>query len=247
MSNSPEMTLRVVGDGGRRVSRLSLPGMLVAGAIVVVGFLITGAVTGLIDIGNPFGNHTVDTSQPALLKKLRNLSEYRAASAELLVPIRVEKHVDWVPDFLAGESVSFDARGHVDATVDFADLSRGAVIVRDDGSVAVTLPHATLGAPVLDHERSRIVDRDRGLLPRLGSPFVDNPTSEQDLYRRAGHKMTNAARDTTVRSRAEQNTEEMLRGLLTSLGFDRVEVTFGTAQRAGSTGVTQSAAVSRAS
>jgi hypothetical protein len=246
MSNSPEMTLRVVGDGGRRVSRLSLPGLLVAGAIVVVGLLITGAVTGLIDLGNPFGNTTVDKSQPALLKKLRNLSEYRAASAELLVPIRVEKHVDWVPDFLAGESVSFDARGHVDATVDFARLNRGALDLRDDGSVSITLPHAELGAPVLDHQRSRVVDRDRGLLPRLGSPFVDNPTSEQDLYRRAERKMTIAARDTQVRARAEQNTEEMLRGLLKGLGFDRVEITFGKPQVTTTPGVSKSHAVSQA-
>ena len=46
---------------------------------------------------------------------------------------------------------------------------------------------------MLDHEQSHVMNRDRGLLNRLGGIFNDNPTSEASLYKAAMDKMADAA------------------------------------------------------
>ena len=62
-----------------------MPGWLVGLGIAAVSlYLLFGWVGGLLpDFGNPFSEETVDRSGPALLKSLRNLEEYRAASGQI--------------------------------------------------------------------------------------------------------------------------------------------------------------------
>jgi hypothetical protein len=103
--------------------------------------------------------------------------------------------VKYVPSALAGERVQFVGIGTVDAVVDFSTLGTGAVQIGDDGkSVVVTLPSPSVQDPVLDHEQSHVMNRDRGLLNRIGGLFDDNPTSEASLYKAAMHKMSDSAR-----------------------------------------------------
>jgi hypothetical protein len=64
--------------------RLSGPPLLVA-AVVALLVLLPALIPAL----NPFKEETVDRSGPVLLKSLENLSEYRAASANLQVVVDV--------------------------------------------------------------------------------------------------------------------------------------------------------------
>jgi hypothetical protein len=56
--------------------------------------------------------------------------------------------------------------------------------------------------------------------------FSDNPTSERELYRLAEQKLAAAAGESELVARAEQNTREMLRSMLRSLGYSEVTVVF---------------------
>jgi Protein of unknown function (DUF4230) len=200
--------------------------LAVLAAVVVLVVVLVGAVGSL----NPFGEETKDRSGPVLRKSLENLSQYRAASANLQIVVDVEQDNKLLPSFLKGERTLFVAAGTVDASVDFAGLSKqsGAIKVSDDRkAVSLTLPAATLTEARLDPARSRVYDRDRGLFNRVEDVFADNPSDEQPLYELAARKLAEAAKaDPELRRRAQENTQRMLEGMMRGLGFERVTVTF---------------------
>lgn len=204
--------------------------LVVAGLLVLVPLLGLGALRGLLpDLRNPFTTESVDRTQPAVLKALEDLHDFRAATGHFQVIIDLEKDARYVPALIKGERTLFVAAGTVDAGVDFSRLGSDAVSVSDDGrSVAVTLPRAKLSRPHVDPARSYVYERERGVLDRLGALFSDNPTSERPLYLLAERRLAAAAEDGTgLTERAEHNTRTMLEGLLRSLGFTDVEVRFG--------------------
>ena len=204
--------------------RLFGPLLLVA---VVVALLL--ALPLLIPSLNPFDEETVDRSQPVLMKSLENLSEYRAASANMQVVVDVERDTDLIPAFIKGERTLFVAAGSVDAAVDFRRLGKGAVKVSEDRrAVTVTLPPAYLTEPRLDTTRSRIYDRDRGVLDRIEDAVSDDGGADQQaVYALAETKLREAAAaDPAVLHTAERNTRSMLEGLLRGLGFEQVTIRF---------------------
>jgi hypothetical protein len=204
--------------------RLLGPLLLIAG---VVALLI--ALPLLIPALNPFDEETIDRSQPVLLKSLENLSEYRAASANMQVVVDVERDTDLVPSFIKGERTLFVAAGSVDAAVDFRRLGKGAVDVSDDRrAVTITLPPAYLTDARLDTSRSRIYDRDRGVLDRISDAVTDDGGADQQpLYALAESKLRAAAADDPeILRTAERNTRSMLEGLLRGLGFEQITIRF---------------------
>jgi hypothetical protein len=201
-------------------------GQIVIGvAGVLVGLFIFGALDIFDFLPNPFERNEVDRSQPAMLERLSDLAEYRAATAELQVLIDVEEDVRFLPSLLAGERVTFLAGGNVDAAIDFSDLGDDAVTI-DGESITITLPAATVVDVDVEPDRSYVINRERGILDRIGGIFSDNPTGEQELYLLAEEKLRAAADESALRDRAEDNTREMLEALLGTLGFDDVTVIF---------------------
>lgn len=211
---------RGVLGGAARVAAIVVAVLLGWVGIHHIGDLLPG-------FGNPFHTKQVDRSGPAVLKALDDLHEYKAATGSYQVMLDIEKDAQYLPAFLKGERTLFLAQGSVDAGVDFSGLGPGAVAVNpDDHSVTISLPHATLSKPVLDTAASHVVDRDRGLLDRLGSVFSDSPTGEQALYRAAEPKLRAAADESALVGKADENTTQMLQKFLGALGFDHVTVVF---------------------
>src|SRR5918999_3770274 len=185
--------------------------------LAVVLVALVGLVALLPDL-NPFGEDTKDRSQPVLIKSLESLSDYHAATANMQVVVDVEQDARLLPSFIKGERTLFVAAGTVDAAVDFSTLSRDpdAVKVSDDReAVTLTLPSPRLTEPRLDPDRTRVYDRDRGVLDRVEDAFSDRPGDEQPLYQLAGDKLAEAAAaDPQLIPTAERNTRAMLGGLL---------------------------------
>ena len=139
----------------------------------------------------------------------------------------LEKDVKYVPSAIAGERVQFVGVGTVDAVVDFESLGAGAVEISDDAkSVKIVLPGAYAMEPVLDHDQSHVMNRDRGLLNRLGGIFNDNPTSEASLYDAAIDKMADSARQTDLIDRAEEHTTLVLTAMMKAMGFENIDIAF---------------------
>ncbi|MBA2944369.1 DUF4230 domain-containing protein [Streptomyces himalayensis] len=180
--------------------------------------------------GDLFAEDTHDRSGPALLKSLQDISRYDAASGNFQVVVDLEKDARLLPDAIRGTRTLYVGAGTVDAYVDLGKIGKDDVVVNDDRTVAsLKLPHARLGKPALDADRSYAVSKQRGLLDRLGDLFSDNPNGERAVQRLAVRHIADAAEESGLTARAEKNTTSMLDGLLRSLGFEEVKVTYGDA------------------
>ncbi len=183
-------------------------------------------IPGLKDL---FGTETNDRSGPALLQSIQDMSRYDAASGNFQIVVDLEKDAKFLPDAIRGTRTLYVGAGTVDAYVDLGKVDEDDVTVNDDRtSATLRLPHAALGKPALDPDRSYAVSKERGLLDRLGDLFSDNPNSEQAVQKLAVKHIGDAAKESGLTARAETNTTGMLEGLLHSLGFKEVKVTYGT-------------------
>ncbi|MGW4439568.1 DUF4230 domain-containing protein [Streptomyces sp. NPDC004596] len=175
-----------------------------------------------------FGTETHDRSGPALLKSIQDMSRYDAASGNFQVVVDLEKDAKFLPDAIRGTRTLYVGAGTVDAYVDLGGVGEKDVSVDADRTTAtIRLPHARLGKPALDPDRSYAVSKQRGLLDRLGDMFSDNPNGEQAVQKLAVRHIGDAARTSGLTRRAESNTTDMLQGLLRSLGFEEVHVSYG--------------------
>ncbi|MFF5475810.1 DUF4230 domain-containing protein [Streptomyces sp. NPDC012935] len=175
-----------------------------------------------------FGTETNDRSGPALLQSIQDMSRYDAASGNFQIVVDLEKDAKFLPDAIRGSRTLYVGAGTVDAYVDLGKVGDDDVTVNGDRtSATLRLPHAALGKPSLDPDRSYAVSKERGLLDRLGDLFSDNPNSEQAVQKLAVKHIGEAAKDSELTARAETNTTGMLEGLLHSLGFKEVKVTYG--------------------
>ncbi|MFE5405955.1 DUF4230 domain-containing protein [Streptomyces sp. NPDC056580] len=175
-----------------------------------------------------FGTETHDRSGPALLKSIQDMSRYDAASGNFQVVVDLEKDAKFLPDAIRGTRTLYVGAGTVDAYVDLGGVGEKDVSVDADRTTAtIRLPHARLGKPALDPDRSYAVSKQRGLLDRLGDLFSDNPNGEQAVQKLAVRHIGDAAKTSGLTRRAESNTTDMLQGLLRSLGFEEVHVSYG--------------------
>ena len=191
-------------------------------AIALVGIGSLGLLPGL---PNPFATDTVDRNRPVLLESLADVSDYTAARGNFEVLVDTEEDARYIPDFIKGERVVLSAVGNVEAIVEFDGLTDGAIEV-DGDAVTITLPPPELTDARLDNEQTEVVSRSRGLLDRVGGAFAGDPVDDQDLYVAAESKLEQAAADSELLERAEDNTTKMLRALVQELGYEDVTVIF---------------------
>jgi hypothetical protein len=213
----------------RRMSK-RMPGWakLVSAVVLVLVVFFAGirlsVLPGLKDL---FGTDTHDRSGPALLQSIQDISRYDAASGNFQVVVDLEKDAKYLPDAIRGTRTLYVGAGTVDAYVDLGKIGKNDVTVNADRtSATLVLPHAQLGKPALDADRSYAVSKQRGLLDRIGDLFSDNPNGEQAVQKLAVKHIGTAATQSGLVKRAETNTTDMLEGLLSSLGFKEVSVSF---------------------
>ncbi|MFF1465648.1 DUF4230 domain-containing protein [Streptomyces sp. NPDC058330] len=215
------------GRDRRARTRGCLPFAGVCAAALVL--LLLGTRVGLLPgFGDFFGERTTDRSGPAVLKAVQDMSSYEAASGNFQVVVDLEKDTKFLPDAIRGTRTLYVGAGTVGASVDLGQVAEDGVKVNEDRTEAeLRLPHAVLGKPALDPDRSYAVSKQRGLLDRLGDFFSDNPGSEQAVNKMAAQHIGEAAKESGLTARAEKNTTAMLQGLLGSLGFEKVTVHYG--------------------
>jgi hypothetical protein len=95
--------------------------------------------------------------------------------------------------------------------------------------VTLTLPPARLEPAVLNVRQSYVFAQQQGLLDRIGNFFAGNPNSQQQVYILAQQKIGTAAQHSQLLAEAQKNTRSMLDGMLRSLGFQQITVTFAAA------------------
>jgi len=215
-----------IRSGGGLLSKLVTAAVGLAAVAVLL--IALSAVHLLPQLRNPFGETTTITSQPVLLKSITELSRYEAASGSFQVVVDLTQH-SLLPSFLQGSETLFIGQGTDIAFVNFGQLKGKAIQVSPNRSaVTVALPPAQLEPAVLNVRQSYVYAQQQGLLNRIGNFFGGNPNSEQQVYIAAQQKIQAAARHSALLAEAERNTRAMLDGMLGSLGFKQITVTFGT-------------------
>ncbi|HEX9353163.1 MAG TPA: DUF4230 domain-containing protein [Streptosporangiaceae bacterium] len=227
---------RITTTGGQRAVPHAprghgLIGKLVAAAAVIVAIAVLivalAAVNLLPRLRNPFGETTSVRSGPVLLKSITALSRYQAASGSFQVVVDLTKKANLLPGFLEGSQTLFVGQGSEIAYVDFSQLKSPAIQVSADRTaVTIRLPRAQLEPAVLNVRQSYVFAQQQGLLNRIGNFFSSNPNNEQQVYVLAQQKIQTAARQGPLLAEAQRNTTGMLTGMMHSLGFQRVTVTF---------------------
>jgi hypothetical protein len=212
---------------GRPPSGFPWGGVLALAGVIV---LIVGVRDWLPDlipsIPNPFAETTIDRSRPAVLRSVRDLSEYHAAGGHYEVVVDIERDTP-LPAGLLGERTLFIGVGDVDSVVDFGGLDDGAITVSGDRRDAtIVVPPPRTGRPQLDLQQSYVYDRQRGVLNEIGGLFSDDADAQREVYLAAERRIADAARQGGLNGRARANTRAMLESLLGGLGFERVTVRF---------------------
>jgi hypothetical protein len=226
---APERTIEVRVDRRHRI-RTSLLAIVAIIAVVVAVSVLRGLhlVPGW---PNPFAEKTKDRSGPVVLKSIRDLSRYEAATGNFQVVVDLERDAKFLPNSVRGKRTLFVGNGSVDAFVDFSQLRAGGVAVNADRTaVTLRLPRAQLEPTNLDPEHSYVFATQRGIFNRIGDFFGGNPGDQKQLYSLAAQKIQAAARQSGLRERADQNTKLMLENMLKALGFKQVTVAAATGQ-----------------
>ena len=208
----------------------SLAGIVVAAAAAGVLIVVLSAVHLLPQRRNPFAETTTVRSEPVILQSITDLSRYEAASGSFEVVVDLTRRASLLPSFLEGSETLFIGEGTDVAFVDFSGLKSQAIQVSADRtSVTVTLPKAQLEPAALNVSQSYVYAQQQGLFNRIGNFFSGNPNSQQQVYILAQQKIQTAAQQSPLLAEAQKNTEGMLDGMLSSLGFQHITVTFGRA------------------
>jgi hypothetical protein len=208
----------------------SLGGIAVAAAAAGILIVVLSAAHLLPQLRNPFAETTTVRSEPVILKSITELSRYEASSGSFEIVVDLTQRASLLPSFLEGSQTLFVGQGTDIAFVDFSGLKSQAIKVSPDRtSVTVSLPEPQLEPAVLDVSQSYVFAQQQGLFNRIGNFFSGNPNSQQQVYVLAQQKIQTAARQSPLLSEAQKNTGGMLDGLLTSLGFQHITVTFGRA------------------
>ncbi|MEY9836127.1 DUF4230 domain-containing protein [Streptomyces sp. 846.5] len=211
----------------RRYARRRVPWYIsipITFVVIVALFLAAGKFNWLPSLPNPFGTTTVDRSQPAVLQSIENMSRYEAADGNFQLVVDIDKEAKFLPSALLGKRTLYVAAGTVGSYVDMGKA--GVTVSSDRRSATIVLPHAALDKAALDPKNSYTYAESRGLFNRIGDFFSSDPNDQQQLNILAVQKIQTAAAASGLTTRAEQNTSAMLKGLLGSLGFTTVTVTF---------------------
>jgi hypothetical protein len=208
----------------------SLAGIITAAIAAVILIVVLSAVHLLPQLRNPFATTTTVRTEPVILKSITELSRYEAASGSFEVVVDLTKRTSLLPSFLAGSETLFIGQGTDIAYIDFSQLKSQAITMNADRTaVTINLPKAQLEPAVLNVSQSYVYAQQQGLFNRIGNFFSGNPNSQQQVYVLAEQKIETAAQQSPLLAEAQKNTTGMLDGMLTSLGFQHVTVTFGKA------------------
>jgi Protein of unknown function (DUF4230) len=156
------------------------------------------------------------TTSPVVVEGIQDLNQLATVRWRESVVVTRQSGGTELERFLTGEKVLLVATGDVEAGVNLASLGRDDVQV-DGKKVTIRLPKPEVLSTSLDEDKTRVYDRDFGLLNlRPDDDLVEEARAE------AVDRIEQSARDEDILDQANQNAEDSIRAFVTSLGFEEV-------------------------
>jgi hypothetical protein len=164
---------------------------------------------------------TFDASVPVVVDRIQSLNRLETVVYSLDTVVENKESNPILPDALAGDKILLVVHGQSIAGVDLSKLKPEDV--RIDGpnhrSIHVTLPPSEIFVTTLDNAKTRVYARSTGLL------VPEDENLESDARAKAQQQLQAAALSDGILDAARKNARASISLLLTSLGFDHVDVT----------------------
>jgi len=186
--------------------------------------LLGGALLSLIFIQiNPFNlfgyKPTTSTySSAAVITQIRKLSRLETAQFTIETIIEAGGKDERFGGILFGDKLLLIANGRVVSGVDLTTITERDIEI-ENSNLNITLPPSQIFSVKLDNTKTRVYDRQKGLLSK----------SEKDLESTARlaaeGKIRQAACEGGILIEASTNAKEQLEALFSTLGFTSVTVT----------------------
>ena len=167
-------------------------------------------------LSNPLGFASkTSVSGPVVLLQMQKLARLETSRFNGQAIVKSEtKGV--LPVSIAGDSLLFVAHGEVVAGVDLAKMNDGDVSV-DGDKVTVHLPKAEIFHTRLDNQTSEVFERQTGLFSK---PDIDLETRARV---ESEDKLREAALQSGILEKADENAKEAIRKQLESAGVKELE------------------------
>jgi len=162
---------------------------------------------------------TIDTSRPTVLDEVRSLSKLETVHYQL-EKVVTGKSSGPLPDFLTSDKILLVAHGEVVAGVDLSKITEDDVSVVSN-TVTIRLPKAEVLYSKLDNDKTYVYDRQTGIFSR------PDPNLETQIREAAEQDILNTAMEDGILDQATTNAQDVLRTLLTGLGYKQVNFTQG--------------------
>jgi hypothetical protein len=162
------------------------------------------------------GRGTHIASQPTVVERIRQLQRLETVVYTMDKIVSGEKDNPYLPDFLAGDRVLMLVHGEVVAGIDFAHLTPNDITI-EGKTVRLRLPQTQIFMTRVDEARTRVYSRQTGWLVKV------DPNLETQVRQEAERELLEAALQDGILNTAKQNARSTLAGMLTGLGFEKVE------------------------
>jgi hypothetical protein len=181
--------------------------------IAALAALLVGAgAASWIMTRRPSGT-TIDASRDAVVREMRSLGRLETSvfSIEKIIEAKKDEGGPW-RDILFGDKLLLIASGEVVAGYDLSGLSEDD-IGKAGAGLRVTLPAPQILSVRLDNGKTRVYDRDQGLLTRGDKDL------ESEARLAAERSIRDAACAAGILGEAKENAVKQLGAVLRALGY----------------------------
>lgn len=162
---------------------------------------------------------TIRTSAVTVIQRVQGLNQLQTTSFTIEKVIEAGIEGDALEDLLFGDRLLLIAHGTVVAGIDLEELSEADVLLSADAmSLTLRLPPVRIFGVNLDNSRTRVYDRQQGL---LAPPNKDLETTARQ---RAEESILQAACEAGILQRAAEDSQRTMAQFLSLLDLERVEV-----------------------
>ena len=156
-----------------------------------------------------------------ILRNMEDEARLITVSSEFEKVVTAERNQDVLWGAL-GETMVFVANGTVVAGIDLRDMTPEDIQVWGPDKVVVHVPEAQIfdDLPVLDNDKSHVVDRDTGLLTRA------DPDLETEVRQIAEQQLLEEAQGSELLTIANENAKKEIMRLLVGIGFPEEGIEF---------------------
>jgi hypothetical protein len=219
------MTMQYDYRDGRRRSGGAFFGVLLAIVLggVVLGVFVHQARSGFAGrlasmiSGQPM---TIVTA-PDVIDKIERLNRLETVVYSTDTVVEGNESSPVLPDALAGDRLLMIVHGQTIAGVDLSQLKPESVQIsegKDGRTIHLTLPASQVFLTTLDNKKTRVYQRDTGLLVKA------DPNLETAVRQKAQGDLQQAALTDGILDAASKNARTTVTALLEGLGFAHVDV-----------------------